>query len=161
MISTPLHFVTLPSKPVKMPWKAQVCAFCKKRYANKTGLRTHLSWFVGEWRLPSDGVHDVLKIAPILRRLCPPSIDEEDDQFQYRCWTCSKVFKSRWRFQEHAIYRRHCQEVPRPVDNAPPKKRARGLRAWQLPFDEELVLIKQETFPFLKLPFGACFPSGR
>ena len=160
VISTPLHPTTLPSSSAKMPWKAQVCTFCKKRYANKTGLRTHLAWFVGEWRLPADGVHDVLQIARTLRRLSPSTVDDEDERFHYRCWTCSKVFKSRWRFQEHVIYRRHCQEVPRPVTDAPPKKRARGLRSWQLPFDEEHVLIKQRTFPSLKLPLGACFMPG-
>lgn len=134
-----------------MPWSAQVCPCCKKRYAHKTGLYNHLVWYVGEWRLPADGVHDVSKCSQTLRRLNPSAIDDDDGN-KYRCWTCPNIFKSRRRFQEHVIYRGHCHEVPRA--EAPPRKRGKSWRAWVLPFDEEHVLIKDRNFPFLKLPLG-------
>lgn len=134
-----------------MPWKAQVCEFCQKRYVNKTGLRNHLSDYTGKWRLPADRIHDVLKIEQILRCLSP-SAYEADEHRKYKCWTCSAVINSRRRFIEHVVYRAHCGFHPDALDGSQTSRRR--LRTWWLPFPEETVLIREETFPFLRLPLG-------
>ncbi|KAJ5179570.1 hypothetical protein N7492_002780 [Penicillium capsulatum] len=128
-----------------MPWSAQACPFCPKQYANKTGLLNHLLRYVAAWRLPADGVHDVLKCMDAIR-LVSPTTCAEDDGRRYRCWTCFEVFKSLPRFRDHVIYRGHCQEVPR-WKTRPPKK-----RAMRLPFDIAHVLVPEREFPFMELP---------
>ncbi|PLB54758.1 hypothetical protein P170DRAFT_505455 [Aspergillus steynii IBT 23096] len=128
-----------------MPWSAQICPFCHKRYANKTALKNHLSEYTGRWRLPADGHHDVLQIKKVIRRLYPSFYDKDEDR-KYRCWTCSKIIPSRRRFTEHVVYRSHCGFDPESWEGS------RSLRKWSLPFDEDTVLLREDPFPFLHLP---------
>lgn len=139
-----------------MPGKAQICPFCQKRYVNKTGLRNHLFKYTGEWRFPADGIHDVLQIEHVLRRLSP-SAYEADEHRKYKCWTCFEIINSRRRFTEHVVYRGHCGFQPEALDKA--KKGRLRLRTWCLPFAETTVLIREEPFPFLHLPLGQWSPS--
>ncbi|GKZ24684.1 hypothetical protein AbraIFM66951_003495 [Aspergillus brasiliensis] len=130
-----------------MPWTGNTCQFCQKRYANKRALYNHLSDYTGTWRVPADGLHDVLQIKQAIRRLYPSSYEVDEDR-KYRCWTCCKIITSRRRFTEHVIYRQHCGFDPE-------SWAARGrlnLRKWSLPFDEDTVLLREESFPFLRLP---------
>ena len=76
--STHFFELHLVSHKDKMPWKAQVCPFCQKRYVNKTRLRNHLSENTSESRFPADGIHDVLQIKHVLHRLSP-SAHEPDE----------------------------------------------------------------------------------
>ena len=139
-------FSSLVSGPklFTMPWRAQQCPFCQKRYVNKKGLNTHLSSYIGEWRIPADGKHDVLQIKHLLRQR----------QSQYRCWTCSKILDSRARFREHVIYHGHCGLNDRQTSVKVKKPSRRDKHEWLLPFGEELAIVKEETFPFLSLPTG-------
>ncbi|PWY87338.1 hypothetical protein BO94DRAFT_585886 [Aspergillus sclerotioniger CBS 115572] len=49
-----------------MTWKAPTCPFCHKRQASKALLQSHLQSYVKEWRIPADGIHDVLQIKQLL-----------------------------------------------------------------------------------------------
>lgn len=130
-----------------MPGNAQICPFCPKRYVNKTGLRNHLSNYTGEWRYPADGIHDVLQIEHVFRRLSP-SAYEADEHRRYKCWTCSEIIPSRRRFTEHVVYRGHCGFQPEAL------RRLHLRTKWCLPFAETTVLVREEPFPFLCLPLG-------
>ncbi|ODM21401.1 hypothetical protein SI65_02244 [Aspergillus cristatus] len=134
------------------------------KYVNKTGLRNHLGWYTGDWRIPADGIHDVLSIDQILN---PP---DPDRQNQYRCPSCAKIIDSRRNFMEHVWYRRHYGPYGDGSGNGDgggegdsgttttkaTGKRKRGyLETWILPFVEELVKVHQRKgpFAFLCLPF--------
>lgn len=133
-----------------MPWSVQKCPFCPKKYANKRALYNHLSEYTGSWRLPTDGHHDVPQIKQVIRRLYQASARETDDDRKYKCWTCSKIILSRWRFTEHVVYRQHCGYDPKELAG-----RGRlSARKWSLPFDENTVLLPEDPFPFLRLPLG-------
>jgi hypothetical protein len=130
-----------------MPWSPKICQFCQKRYANKRALYNHLSEYIGTWRLPADGHHDALQLKQVIRRLYPSAYEADEDR-KYRCWTCCKIITSRRRFTEHVIYRRHCGFDPESWT------RKMNLRKWSLPFDEDTVLLREDPFPFLRLPPG-------
>ncbi|OOF98136.1 hypothetical protein ASPCADRAFT_128311 [Aspergillus carbonarius ITEM 5010] len=51
-----------------MPWNAHTCRFCHKRYTSTVLFlfQSHLQSYVREWRIPGDGIHDVLQIKQIL-----------------------------------------------------------------------------------------------
>ncbi|KAI9371082.1 hypothetical protein BJX61DRAFT_512750 [Aspergillus egyptiacus] len=131
-----------------MPGTANTCQFCRKRYANKRALYKHLSEYTGTWRLPADGLHDVLQIEQAIRRLYPSAYEADEDR-KYRCWTCCKTITSRRRFTEHVIYRQHCGFDP---ESSAARGSRLNLRKWSLPFDEDTVLLREEPFPFLRLP---------
>jgi hypothetical protein len=38
------------------------CPFCRKRWMSGEGLTRHLDQYVGVFRCPADGIHDVLRI---------------------------------------------------------------------------------------------------
>ena len=132
-----------------MPWTPTICQFCQKRYTNKRALYNHLSEYIGTWRLPADGIHDVLQIKQVIRRLYPSAYETNED-CRYRCWTCCKILTSRRRFTEHIIHRRHCGLH----HETWPARGRLSLRKWSLPFDEATVLLSEEEFPFLRLPPG-------
>ena len=126
-----------------------ICQFCQKRHANKRALYNHLSEYIGTWRLPADGLHDVSQIKQVIRRLYPSAYETNEDR-RYRCWTCCKILTSRRRFTEHIIHRRHCGLH----HETWPARGRLSLRKWSLPFDEDTVLLREEEFPFLRLPPG-------
>lgn len=130
-----------------MPWKAQLCPFCEKQYANKSGLRNHLSWYRGEWRFPADGIHDVLKIQEILD-------PESRNQCQYQCPSYSTIIESRQSFLDHVFNRNHYGSYDRRIRST--RKARRYSKAWPFRFEEEEVKVTQHkgVFPFLHLPFG-------
>ena len=82
-----------------MPWQPQVCPFCHKHYANKKGLRNHLYSYIGIWRFPADGIHDVLKIDRILHA------GRKD--LAYKCPSCSLILTPKAAFVDHVFYRKH------------------------------------------------------
>ncbi|KUL85804.1 hypothetical protein ZTR_07371 [Talaromyces verruculosus] len=140
-----------------MPWELQVCRFCGKGYAHKTGLRNHLSQYVGKWRLPADGIHDVLEIHEILY--------PDADHREYRCPSrdCRKIIVTRQKFTEHVVTKAHWGAFPeRPLrsllgSNQDVDEESIDLSTiseWVLPFDEEAVKVfePEGTFPFLLLP---------
>ncbi|PYI06448.1 hypothetical protein BO78DRAFT_469855 [Aspergillus sclerotiicarbonarius CBS 121057] len=127
-----------------MPWDAQTCRFCHKRFVNNTLLWNHLNRYIDRWRIPADGIHDVLQIEQILY------FNDQDTKEKYQCPTCSKVIRSRRRFIDHVIYRGHYGD-PDPGKKQPTTKRR---RQWVLPFSEESVIVQpQAPFPFLRLPY--------
>lgn len=142
-----------------MPWELQVCRFCGKGYAHKTGLRNHLSLYVGGWRIPADGIHDVLEIQKILY--------PDDDHSEYRCPSrdCREIIATRQKFTEHVIKKSHWGGFPeRPLkgplgsneDIDEESIDLSNISEWVLPFDEEAVKVfePEGTFPFLRLPPG-------
>ncbi|KAA8646725.1 uncharacterized protein ATNIH1004_005400 [Aspergillus tanneri] len=139
-----------------MPWSTKICQFCRKRYANKRALYNHLSEYIGAWRLPADGIHDVLQIEQVIRRLYPSAYEADEDR-KYRCWTCCKIITSRRRFTEHVIYRRHCGFDPESWTG----RGSMNLRKWSLPFDEDTVLLREDPFPFLRPPGNTACPELR
>lgn len=142
-----------------MPWELQVCRFCGKGYGHKTGLRNHLSQYVGNWRIPADGVHDVLEIQKILY--------PDDDHSEYRCPSrhCREIIATRQKFTHHVIAYSHWgrfSQVPqRDVlgsnkDTDEESIDLSNVSGWVLPFDEEAVKVfkPEGSFPFLRLPPG-------
>lgn len=142
-----------------MPWELQVCRFCRKGYGHKTGLRDHLSQYVGEWRLPADGIHDVLEIQ---KDLYPDA-----DHSEYRCPSrdCRRIIATRQKFTEHVITKSHWGGFPeRPLkglfgsnqDTDEESIDLSDISEWVLPFDEEAVKVfePEGTFPFLRLSLG-------
>lgn len=142
-----------------MPWELQVCRFCGKGYGHKTGLRNHLSQYVEEWRIPADGIHDVLEIQKFLF--------PDDDHSEYRCPSrdCRKIIATRQKFTEHVIKNSHWGGFPEgPVrgllgsnkDTWEESIELSNISDWVLPFDEKAVeVFKPEgSFPFLRLPPG-------
>lgn len=142
-----------------MPWELQVCRFCGKGYGNKTGLRNHLSQYVGEWRIPADGIHDVLAIREILH--------PDEDRRKYHCPSrdCGRVISTRQKFTEHVVAFSHWGEFSEgPVRNLMGGNQdsdeesidISNVSEWALPFDEEAVRVfePEGPFPFLRLPPG-------
>lgn len=127
-----------------MPRQSQQCPFCQKPLSNKKALHKHLTSYIGEWRFPADGKHDALQIQSHLRQ----------DRQRYQCWTCSKILNSRGHFREHVIYRGHCGLKDSEASIQVKKPSRRDWDDWLLPFDEELVIVKDESFQFLGLPTG-------
>ncbi|RAK97628.1 uncharacterized protein BO80DRAFT_481970 [Aspergillus ibericus CBS 121593] len=127
-----------------MPWKAQTCRFCHKRYANKAGLRTHYERYIHRWRIPADGVHDVLRIEELLNG------NYIDSKIKYQCPTCSKVIFPRRRFIQHVRDRRHYGDHNFKKKQPTTKRRP----SWVLPFPEESVMVQTKPFPFFRLPYG-------
>ncbi|RAH86849.1 hypothetical protein BO86DRAFT_394645 [Aspergillus japonicus CBS 114.51] len=129
-----------------MPWRKRKCQYCQKIYWSDRLLREHLRKYVGEWRLPADGIHDFSEITQILRQ--PRQISyEAADYLIHKCWTCAKVIQSRRRFIEHVAHQRHCGFTYK-FKGATYRPR----RAWPFKFSEESMLIREKTFPFLRLP---------
>lgn len=123
-----------------MPWEPRICYYCDKKYANRQGLRTHLGRYVGEWRLPADGVHDALEIDQIL--------NPERHEPEYKCPDCSLIITPRSKFVGHLVYRHNYENHVHGRDPA-----------WPFAFGEDEVKVFQPEgpFPFLRLPFGECF----
>lgn len=127
-----------------MPWTGQVCPFCHVKYANKTGLKKHLLSYTETWRVPADGIHDVLKIQHlrILKDYFPA------DKISYRCPSCAMGISDLRRFKEHVFYRWHYGDGYKEND----KSLGRPL------FDPELHKIHvwrpKGPFNFLRLPLG-------
>ena len=78
-----------------MTWELQIRRVGGKGHANKTGLRKHLSQYVADWRIPADGIHDVLEIQKILDANRPYS--------RYRCPGFFWVVAGRKKFTQHMI----------------------------------------------------------
>lgn len=143
-----------------MPWELQVCRFCGKGYGHKTGLRNHLSQYVGDWRIPADGIHDVLAIQKILRP------EDDDSAPEYRCPSrhCRKIIATRQKFTEHVITESHWGGFPSGPLGGPLGSSTypyedvdlSRISEWVLPFHEKEVKIFQRegSFPFLRLPLG-------
>lgn len=125
-----------------MPWKGQPCPFCHIKYANKKGLRDHLLKYAGRWRLPADGIHDVLKIQS-LRVM--NGYFEKTDKVSYRCPICDNVFGVRRRFIEHVIHYQHYDSYGKAISSS-----------LKLPFHPEHYKIwrPKGMFPFLRLAPG-------
>ncbi|KAK1145749.1 hypothetical protein N8T08_003987 [Aspergillus melleus] len=135
-----------------MPWSAQKCPFCPKKYANKAGLENHLLEYTGNMRLPADGYHEVFEIKQAIRRLYGEKYQPDQDR-RYRCWTCCEIITSRRRFTEHVWYREHCGLGPDLKSSLTVRgKGSTSGRRWVLPFDEDKVLLSDDPFPFLDLP---------
>jgi hypothetical protein len=124
-----------------MPWTGQVCPFCYIKYANKTGLKKHLLSYTGRWRVPADGVHDVLKIQQL--RILKDHFYVEN--ISYRCPSCAIEISDLRKFKEHVFYRWHYgddykdNEKPPSFDPEPHK-----IHVWR----------PKGTFNFLRLPLG-------
>ncbi|KAE8147619.1 hypothetical protein BDV25DRAFT_131914 [Aspergillus avenaceus] len=127
-----------------MPWKAQVCPFCGIRYVNKTGLRNHLLRYIGVYRIPADGTHDVLKIEKFLN-MDSDSLDIGNTP--YKCPSCSEIIMHQRRFIDHVYYRQHYSDSEKQGSLAT-RRRSR--------YDPEPHRMWQPTgpFPFLRLPPG-------
>ncbi|KAL3480048.1 hypothetical protein BJX99DRAFT_221156 [Aspergillus californicus] len=124
-----------------MPWQAQKCPFCPKKYANKKGLIDHLLGYTGQIRWPADGIHDVLKIQslPIMKAY----FTKENAETSYRCPSCQRVIDVQYQFIEHVVLRRHYKDEGSKEDamskgNFNPKP----YRVWK----------RKGAFPFLRLP---------
>lgn len=120
-----------------MPWEPRICHYCDKKYANRKGLRTHLGWYIGEWRNPADGIHDALEIDQIL--------NTDRHEPEYKCPDCSLIITPRDKFVNHLVYRHNYENH---VHGRDPD--------WPFPFSEDKVKVFQPEgpFPFLSLPFG-------
>jgi hypothetical protein len=119
-----------------VPWNIQICPFCVEEYASQSDLCGHLLFYIGEHRLPADGIHDVLQIKQLVRLLSPCK--------RYRCPTCYKVTSTRRQFIKHAFYEWRCGV---------------GVRKWRkyrfsVPVSYEKTTW--ESFLFLHLPMGEC-----
>ncbi|QGA19186.1 hypothetical protein EYB26_006874 [Talaromyces marneffei] len=136
-----------------MPWELQVCRFCQKKYGNKTGLRRHLIQYIDEWRIPADGIHDVLEIQRILY--------PEDDDNEYQCPSrdCREIIATRQKFIQHVVTKLHWGGFPEgPLrgsnDANDESVDLSNISEWVLPFDEKVVKIfkPEGPFPLLRLP---------
>jgi hypothetical protein len=143
-----------------MPWELQVCRFCQKGYGNKTGLRKHLSQYVDEWRIPADGIHDVLEIEKFLY----PEYEDSLPKYQCPFRDCGVILATRKIFTEHVIAKSHWGDFPEGplrglLGSRDPDEESADLSnidEWVLPFDEKAVKVfqPQGPFPFLRLPPG-------
>jgi hypothetical protein len=124
-----------------MPWTAQTCPFCHNRYANKQGLRHHLLKYTGSWRVPADGVHDVLKIQglSIMKAYFPGN-----NKASYQCPSCSKILRGRPKFIEHVFYLQHYNRKSEKGDWDPKLFDPEPYKVWR----------PRGVFPFLRLPPG-------
>lgn len=131
-----------------MPWKAQTCPFCSKKYANKKGLQSHLVKYTGEWRYPADGVHDVLEIKKLA--IMNPYFRDEKAASQgphYKCPTCAKIFSGQRSFMDHVFYLQHYGDDEGGAI-------AKSLQSSSFDTEPYRVWQPQGSFPFLKLPLG-------
>jgi uncharacterized C2H2 Zn-finger protein len=133
---------------ITMTWTGQACPFCDIKYANKKGLQNHLLSYTGKWRIPADGIHDVLKIQN-LRILKDHSV--ADNTIFYRCPSCAMGISDLRKFEEHVFYRQHYgDDYNKDTD----EKLLQG----QPSFDPELHKIHvwrpKGPFKFLRLTLG-------
>ncbi|KAJ6091551.1 hypothetical protein N7467_003520 [Penicillium canescens] len=132
-----------------MPFSPPTCPFCQKEFPSKNTLGKHLYEYIGEWRLPADGIHDTLQIKNAIRRLRYSSGDSVGNHY-YKCLTCSKVVWLRWRFIQHVVNSGHCGLEQGSLSGR--RRYYRNFRTWNLPFAEKSVLVPENPFWFLSLP---------
>jgi hypothetical protein len=137
-----------------MPSSPPTCPLCQEEFISNYALRRHLSLYISEWRLPADGIHDVLRVQNAICSLRPSSYNLDGNHF-YKCWTCSKTIWLRWRFIQHVVCSGHCGMEQR--DSGRRRRHHQDFRTWRFPFAEESVLVREKPFPFLRLPLGESF----
>lgn len=129
-----------------MPWKAQECPFCDKKYANKTGLIHHLLNYTGQLRFPADGYHDIwnIKKLPLLKEYF-----RDENPERYQCPECQSVVNHQKAFLFHLDYLGHGESI-----KAQPRPSKR--RSWKSSYDTDLCKVWEPkgVFPFLHLPRG-------